>query len=103
VPTLGARFNISQDLSLIAEMSLFPKLVDCEAIYRQREVNGHTYSELDDMQCTYRSALEVAPVIGVGIVRHLGGEKKLLPYFDKCVGCLGCLSLLMILLIYTSE
>jgi len=101
VPTLGARYDISEDLSLTAEMSLFPKLVDCETVYRQ--VNGRIYyNEPDDMQCEYRSPLEVAPVIGAGIVYHLGGEKKTVPYLDKFVGCLGCLSLLMIFLLYTS-
>lgn len=101
VPTLGARYDISEDLSLTAEMSLFPKLVDCETVYRQ--VDGRIYyNEPEDMQCEYRSPLKVAPVIGAGIVYHLEGEKRTVPYLDKFVGCLGCLSLLMIFLIYTS-
>jgi hypothetical protein len=101
VPTLGARYDFSEDLSFIAEMSLFPKLVYCETTYTQ--VDGRIYyDEPEEMECTYKSPLEVAPVIGVGIIRHLGGEKKPLSYLDKLVGCLGGLSLLMIFLIYTS-
>ena len=63
VPTLGARFGVSKNFSLLAEASLFPKLVDCGNAFN-RPSYGMT------LPCEYKSPLEVAPVIGVGIVCH---------------------------------
>jgi hypothetical protein len=106
VPTLGGKFDATKDLSLLAEISLFPELLDCE--------HGHGRT-----QCEYRSSLAVAPVIGVGIVHHgWDGWPKRKPVLDndgnviteeeirtniqadrKLMGCFGCLGSSGILLL----
>jgi hypothetical protein len=122
VPTLGARFDVSRNFSLLAEASLFPELINCGNV-----INRIGYGRI--LPCEYKSPLEVAPVIGVGIVCHgWHGWLRKKPVFDDdgnviteeeirtniqanikpgkgCFGCLGgCLGgAVVLLLAYAME
>jgi hypothetical protein len=61
VPTLGAKFDFSRNLSLLAEMSFFPKLVGCGNAFETPHYGA-------SLPCEYESPLKVAPVMGAGIM-----------------------------------